>query len=67
MARAWDPEKQASESCLKRFEDFTSRKIGEVCTQLTCNFLFLQQEISQSSTLFHKLFMLGFLCSFRVR
>ena len=49
--------------CLKRFEAFTGGKISKVCTQLERNFLFLEQEISQSSTLFHKLFMLRLSCS----
>ena len=49
--------------CLKRFEDFTGRKISKVCMQLECNFPLLEREISQSTTLFHKLFVLGFWCS----
>ncbi|XP_040979413.1 ubiquitin carboxyl-terminal hydrolase 42-like [Aquila chrysaetos chrysaetos] len=50
-------------ACLKRFEDFTGGKISKVCMQLECNVLFLEQEISQSSMLFHKLFVLSFSCS----
>ena len=49
--------------CLKRFEEFTGRKISKVCTPVERNFLFPEQEISQSSTLFHKLFRLSFSCS----
>ena len=49
--------------CLKRFDDFIGEKINKVCTQLECNFLFLEQEISPSSTLSPKLFMLSVLCS----
>ncbi|KAM9592007.1 uncharacterized protein ACIBXB_005640 [Morphnus guianensis] len=49
--------------CLKRFEGCTGRKISKVCMPLEGNFLFPEQEISQSSTLFHKLFMLGFSCA----
>jgi len=49
--------------CLKRFDAFSDEKITKVCAQLGCNFLCLEQEISQSSTLFHKLVMLGFSCS----
>jgi len=46
--------------CLKRFEAFTGEKITKVCAQLGCSFLCPEQEISQSSTLFHKLVLLGF-------
>ncbi|KAM9584585.1 ubiquitin carboxyl-terminal hydrolase 42-like [Morphnus guianensis] len=49
--------------CLKRFEDFTGGKISKVHMQPECNVLFLERDISQSSTLFHKLFMLSFSCS----
>uniref|UniRef100_A0A663F1I0 USP domain-containing protein n=1 Tax=Aquila chrysaetos chrysaetos TaxID=223781 RepID=A0A663F1I0_AQUCH len=36
--------------CLKRFEDCAGRKISKVCMpQWECNFLFLEQEISQST------------------
>ena len=46
--------------CLKKFEDFTGRKISKVCKPLECNFLFPEQEIPQNSMLFYKVFMLGF-------
>ncbi|KAK4806122.1 hypothetical protein QYF61_005494 [Mycteria americana] len=49
--------------CLKRFGDFSGRKISKVCTQLECNFLFLEREVSQSSTPFHEPLMLGVSCS----
>ena len=49
--------------CLNRVEHFTGAKISKVCTQVECKFLFLEQELSQRSMLFHKPFVLGFSCS----
>lgn len=47
--------------CLERAADHTGKKISKVCN---CSATFsLKQESPQSSMLFQKLLMLGFLCS----